>query len=204
MTASPTSATGSGRVMGSVGAAAPSWTLSWSMQKPAAHAGALCVCSRRGLRHETCGPGHHYAGHHYGTQRTHRFAIAAVPGRSAALDVCVASSIAAAACGDAAQTAFDRKLSHKRNEIGELRQRGIHYRPRVWTADGRPHPAVTRLLQYAADIASSRNGQHQSAKSLRRRWKHAIPIALLQRRAAMARTDLPNPSERAEGLCPSP
>ena len=42
---------------------------------------------------------------------------AAVPGRSAALDVCVASSIAAAARGDAAQAAFNRKLSHYRNEI---------------------------------------------------------------------------------------
>ena len=71
---------------------------------------------------------------------------------------CVASSIAAAARGDAAQAAFDRKLSHYRNEIGELRQQGIHYRPLVWTGDGRAHPAVTRALQYAADIASSRNG----------------------------------------------
>ena len=37
-----------------------------------------------------------------------------VPGRSAALDVCVASSVAAAARGDAAQAAFDRKLSYDR------------------------------------------------------------------------------------------
>ena len=39
---------------------------------------------------------------------------AAVPRRSPALDVCVASSIAAAARGDAAQAAFDRELSHYR------------------------------------------------------------------------------------------
>ena len=48
------------RVMGSVGAAAPSWTLSWSMQKPAAPLTpprTLRVFSRRSLRHETCGPG---------------------------------------------------------------------------------------------------------------------------------------------------
>ena len=50
------------------------------------------------------------------------FTTAAVSVRSAALDVCVASSIAAAAHGDAAQAAIDRKLSHPRNEIGELRQ----------------------------------------------------------------------------------
>ena len=79
------------------------------------------------------------------------FTTAGVPGRSAALGVCVASSIAAAA-------PFDRKLAHYRNELGELRQQNIHCRPPVWTADRRPHPAVTRTLQYAADIASSRNG----------------------------------------------
>ena len=112
--------------------------------------------------------------------------------------MCVVCSIAAAARGGAAQAAFDRKLSHYRNEIGELRQQGIHDRPLVWTADGRPHPAVTRTLQYEEDIASNRNGQHLSAKSLHRRWKHEIQIALQQ--AAMARAVLPNPSARAERL----
>ena len=128
------------------------------------------------------------------------FSTGGVPGRSAALDVCVASSVAAAARGDAAQAAFDRELSHYRNEIGKLRQQGIHNRPLIWTADGRPHPAVTRTLQYAADIACSRNGQQMSAKSLHRRWKHEIQIALLRRRASMARAVLPNPSARAEWL----
>ena len=61
-------------------------------------------------------------------------------------------------CSRLPQVAFDRKLAHYRNEVGELRQQNIHYRPLVWTADGRPHPAVTRTLQHAADIASSRNG----------------------------------------------
>ena len=45
------------------------------------------------------------------------FTTAAVPGRSAALDVCVPSSIAAAARGDDAQAAFDRKLSWYKDEI---------------------------------------------------------------------------------------
>ena len=54
------------------------------------------------------------------------FTTAAVPGRSAALDVCVASSNAAAARGDAAS--FDRKLSNYRNEISDLRNLGIHCR----------------------------------------------------------------------------
>ena len=71
--------------------------------------------------------------------------------QDAALDVCVASSNAAAAGGDAAQVAFVRKISHYRHEIPDLRAQGIVYRPLVWTADVRPHPAVTRTLQYAAD-----------------------------------------------------
>ena len=124
------------------------------------------------------------------------FTTAAVPGRSAALDVCVASRNAAATRGDAAQAAFDRKLSNYRNEIPRVTF-GIHYRL-VWTADGRPQLAVTRTLQYAAEIASSRNGQQMSAKSLQRRWKHEIQIALLRWRAAMTRADLPNSSARAE------
>ena len=83
-----------------------------------------------------------------GTQRAHSIAIrladifttAAVPGRGAALGVCVASPNAASA-------------------------RAPHYRPLVWTADGRSHPVVTRTLQHAADIASSRNGQQMSASA---------------------------------------
>ena len=80
------------------------------------------------------------------------FTTAAVPGRSAGLDVCVASPNAAALRGDAAQASFDRKLSHYRDEISDLRNQGIHYRPLVRTADGRPHPAITRTLQCAADM----------------------------------------------------
>ena len=45
------------------------------------------------------------------------FTTAAVPGRSAALVVCVASSTAAAAQGDAAQPAFDSKILHYRHQI---------------------------------------------------------------------------------------
>ena len=111
--------------------------------------------------------------------------------------MCVASPNAAEAGGDAAPAAFDRKLSDYRHEIPDLRNQRIHHRPLVWTAGGRPHPAVTRTLQYAADIASSRNGHQMSTKSLQHRWKHEIQIALLRRRAAMTRAVLPNPSARA-------
>jgi hypothetical protein len=79
---------------------------------------------------------------------------AAVPGRCAALDVCVASPNAAAARGDAAEAAFQRKLKHYAEDIPELHRAGIAFRPMVWTADGRPHPAVTRTLRFAAERAA--------------------------------------------------
>ena len=121
---------------------------------------------------------------------------AAVPGRSAALDVCVASPNAAAAAGDAAEAAFKRKLRRYRREIPQLRAAGIVYRPLVWTADGRPHPAVTRTLAFAAELAATRSSQEVSAQALRARWRHEIQIALLRRRAAMTRAVLPRMAAR--------
>ena len=106
------------------------------------------------------------------------------------------SSNAAAARGDALETAFDRRTLHYRKRIPDLQVQGIVCRPLVWTADGRAHPAVTRTLQYAADIASCHNGQQMSAKALQHRWKHEIQIALLRRRAVMTRAVLPDTTVR--------
>ena len=119
---------------------------------------------------------------------------AAVPGRSAALDVCVTSPNSAGAAGDAAATAFARKLRRYWREIPQLRAAGIVYRPLVWTADGRPHPAVSRTLAFAADIAVHRSDRAVEAHALLARWRHEIQIALQQRRAAMARAVLPRMS----------
>ena len=89
------------------------------------------------------------------------------PGRSPALDVCVASASAAAARGDVAQASFDRKLSTCKNEIPDVRDQGIHYRPLVWTADGRPHPAAC-TAQYAAeraaDVGDNASAQMENTK----------------------------------------
>ena len=83
-----------------------------------------------------------------------------------------------------------------RREISELAAAGIAFRPLVWTADGRPHPAVTRTLQFAAQIAVTRNGQQTSAAALVGRWKHEIQIAILRRIAAMTRAVLPRSSAK--------
>ena len=63
------------------------------------------------------------------------FTTAAIPGRSAALDVCGILQ-----CSSSPRR---RTTRCKRREIPDLRAQGIVYRPLVWTADGRPHPAVT-------------------------------------------------------------
>ena len=83
--------------------------------------------------------------------------VAAVPRRSAALDVCIASPNASGAQGDATEAGFRRKLRHYRHAIPEL------------AADGRPHPAVTTTLRYAAEQAASKGGGQSSSKGLMRR-----------------------------------
>ena len=95
--------------------------------------------------------------------------------------------------GDAAQAAFDRKLSHCRSEVGELRRSEIHNRP--------------------LDLDGGRTtapGCHSDASIRRRRrvqseWTAGVgeitpSQVVLRRRAAKARAFLPNPSARAEWL----
>ena len=114
----------------------------------------------------------------------------AVPGRRAALDVCVASPNAAAAAGDAAEAAFRRKLRRYRRDP-QLRAAGIVFRPLVWTSNGRPHPAVTRTLRFVAEPAAHRTDEQTEATRLLARSRHEIQVAILRRRAAMVRAVMP-------------
>jgi hypothetical protein len=125
---------------------------------------------------------------------------AGVPGRSTALDVCVASPNAAAAQGDAAEAAFRRKLHHYRQVIPALASAGIAFRPLVWTADGRPHPAVVRTMKYASERAAGRGSEEVKSSELYGRWRHEITVAILRRRAAMTRAFLPRPNPRERWL----
>ena len=126
--------------------------------------------------------------------------LAAVPGRRVALDVCVASPNPAAAGGDAADVAFKRKLRHYAAILPELQRAGITFRPLIWTADGRPHPATTRTLKYAAERASYKGGRATSAAEYHRRWSHEVQIAILRRRAAMVRAGLPKAAHEVPWL----
>ena len=111
--------------------------------------------------------------------------------------MCVASSNAAAAAGDAAQAAFDRKNL----TLQERNPRPASSRHRV-SSPGLD-PAVTRAPQHVADIASCRNAQRMSAKALQHEWKHEVQIALLRRRATMIRVVIPSISAREQRLVAS-
>ncbi len=71
---------------------------------------------------------------------------------------------ACGAAGDAAASAFRRKLRRHRREIPQLAaaQLEVHCRtsswpfPMVWMSNGRPRPAATRTLCFAAEQAASK------------------------------------------------
>ena len=119
------------------------------------------------------------------------YTTAAVPGRRAALDICICSPNAASAGDDAAATAFREKLRRYESIIPQLHRDGIAFRPMIWTADGRPHPAATRTLKFAGERLAMRDAGRRTAREAVARWEHEIAIALARRRAAMTRAVLP-------------
>ena len=50
---------------------------------------------------------------------------------------------------------------------------------------------MSRTLGYAAQLAASKGGKSDTPKDFVRRWRHEVQIAILRRRAAMARAVLP-------------
>ena len=114
--------------------------------------------------------------------------------------MCVAAPRASGAAGDAAEAAFRRKLRRYRREIPQPSAAGIAFRPLVWTANGRPHPAVTSTLAFAAAMAANRSDSDAQPRALLGRWRHEIQIAIQRRRAAMMRAVLPRASSSATWL----
>ena len=62
------------------------------------------------------------------------------------------------------------------------------------------HPAATRTLRYAADLAARKGNGAGKAKAIAGRWKHEIAVAIARRRAAMARAVLPRMSQSQKWL----
>ena len=81
----------------------------------------------------------------------------------------------------------------------ELREAGITYVPMVWTSNGRPHPAATRVMRHLASLASHSSEQDANAKSMLKRWGHETQVAIQRRKAAMARAALPKLKQKMIG-----
>ena len=125
--------------------------------------------------------------------------IGALPGVQTALDVTIAAQDACAAGSDACASAYRRKIRRYASILPALRRAGVVFQPLVWSAEGRPHPATTRILDCVIRAVSGRRGK-EAAEDLRARWRHEIAIALQRRKAAMLRAVLPRGTWRQEWL----
>ena len=127
------------------------------------------------------------------------YSNAALPGRDAALDVTIAAQDALGAGEDCCATAFRRKMRRYAHLLGPLARDGVAFRPLVWSAEGRPHPVVDRVLSFAAELAARRHPE-SCASQFARRWRREIAVALQKRLARMVRACLPAPSRRGQRL----
>ena len=114
----------------------------------------------------------------------------AIPGVRAALDVCVAAQDAVAAGPDACGAAYRRKMRHYQHLFPQLRRAGVVFQPMIWSAEGRPHPAATRVMESVLRRVKNRRGA-AAAAAYRERWRHEVAVAIQRRKAAMMRAVLP-------------
>ena len=124
---------------------------------------------------------------------------AAIPGRSAALDITIVSPDAVHAGPDTCASAYGRKVTRYSTIIPQLARAGVAFQPMVWSTEGRPHPAVVRVLEFTLKAAARKHGVEQATR-LRGRWFHEIGIELQRRKAAMMRACLPAQSAREAWL----
>ena len=83
------------------------------------------------------------------------------------------------------------KLDRYKAYEHELGEQGITYAPATFTAYGRRHPDVTRML----DIAATKVARHQGLSSgggLARSWKRNLCAELWRRAARMIRACIPS------------
>ena len=85
-----------------------------------------------------------------------------------------------------------------RAEIPGMSAAGISFIPQVWSSEGRPHPAVKRVLAHAANLVGRRRGC--DAKAFHRRWTHAIMVEIVKRQVAMIKAVMPRPSKKEMAL----
>ena len=124
---------------------------------------------------------------------------AALPGRDAALDITIAAQDAVGAGDDCCAKAFNRKLRKYARLLGPMARDGIGFRPMVWSAEGRPHPVVERIVGFASELAA-RKHPDASARAFAQRWRREIAVAIQKRLAGMVRACLPALNRRGRLL----
>ena len=127
------------------------------------------------------------------------YTSAALPGRDAALDVTIAAQDAAGAGDDCCATAFRGKMRKYAKLLVPMAKDGVGFRPMVWSAEGRAHPVVGRVLSFAAELAT-RKHQDACAKIFMQRWRREIAVAIQKRAPRMFKACLPAPSRRGRQL----
>ena len=108
---------------------------------------------------------------------------AAIPGRVAALDIGI-TSLAAANGLDATEMMFRWKVEKRTDQHAELEAQNTEYRPLVWTCFGRPHHAVSNVLDCIAKRVARRKGCN--AASVLRKLQCGISVCLARRAARMS------------------
>jgi len=121
------------------------------------------------------------------------FTSAAVPGRLSALDVGICSPDATAAGHDCTESMRLRKLGDYGSHLGTLERQNIEYRPMVWSAYGRPHPAATQALRAICRRTARRRGLAKG-DSLYRQTHAAITVEICRRAALMVAACWPLPA----------
>ena len=115
------------------------------------------------------------------------------------MDVTVVSQEAAGGGEDCVKTAHDRKFNRYRSAVDEWGPLGIKLQPLVWSNEGRSHPDVARVMDFAAKAIARRTNTQPS--TVLRRWKADVGVALAVRRARMARKCLPRMTARGGFVC---
>ena len=115
---------------------------------------------------------------------------AAIPNRTAALDVGVKCPEAAGAGDDCTQTMVEEKLAYYAAILPELERKGITYCPITFSSFGRRHGTTSRIMQEAASRAARFRGQLNS-KQMLRSWSATVTTELWRRVARMVKACLP-------------
>eukprot|EP00973_Karenia_brevis_P001144 156097-Karenia_brevis.AAC.1 len=81
------------------------------------------------------------------------------------------------------------------NVVRDLEAAGLMFRPLAFSAEGRPHPTVVRVMAHVAkQVARRRPGAESSA--ILQRWRREVGTAIARRIARMMKSCLPHEKGR--------